>query len=228
MIKTTLPDKHIIVIAGHYGSGKTEIALNMAIALKNDNEKVTLVDLDIVNPFFRSAEQEELLSDHEIELLKPLYANTAVDIPSLPPQIQGVFMREDTRVIFDVGGDDAGAAALGTYAPQFSVCEKDFYMVVNPYRPRCCTVDQIVQMHHAIARRARMMPTALICNANLGDETTPEDVLNGLDIVKEAAKELNLPVSYICVRSSIADKLENGIIPVFPIERYLKPEWMEV
>ena len=223
-----IPDKNIVVIAGHYGSGKTEIALNMAILLKTQTENVTLVDLDIVNPFFRSAEQEDLLKKHSVELLKPIYANTSVDIPSLPPQIQGVFTRENTQVIFDVGGDDAGAAALGTYAPQFSVSDKILYMVVNPYRPRCCTVEQIVQMYEAISRRARMKPDALICNANLGDETQASDVLEGLSIVQKAAGAIGVPVACVGAREEIADALDSTGLPILPIKRYLKPEWMEI
>lgn len=226
--KYTLPQKRIIVIAGHYGSGKTEIALNMAITLRETEQPVTLVDLDIVNPFFRSAEQEELLKARDIELLKPIYANTSVDIPSLPPQIQGVFGRDEGRVIFDVGGDDTGAAALGAYAPQFSVADKEFLMVVNPFRPRSESVEQIVEMYHAIALRARMAPDALICNANLGDETTVDDVLQGFETVREAADALHLDIRCVCVKEEILPELSAQIrLPLFPVQRYLKPEWME-
>lgn len=222
-----LPESRIVVIAGHYGSGKTEIALNLALKMRRTTQPVTLVDLDIVNPFFRSAEQETLLREHDIELLKPLYANTGVDIPSLPPQIMGVFGRDEGRVIFDVGGDDTGAAALGSFAPQFAAADKQFCMVVNPYRPRSETVEQIIEMHDAIARRARMAPDALICNANLGDATQAEDVIAGSRIVKNAADILGLPVICLCAREEIAPFLPEGIAPVFTVRRYLKPEWME-
>ena len=225
--KVQLPNNRIIVIAGHYGSGKTEIALNMAIALKETEDQVTLIDLDIVNPFFRSAEQAELLKAHGVELLKPIYANTSVDIPSLPPQIQGVFGQDARRIIFDVGGDDAGAAALGAYAPQFSVADKVFYMVVNPYRPRSCTVEQITEMYHAISRRARMAPDALICNANLGGETQGSDIKDGFETVCHAAERLGLPVFCACALDPLAAELDLGGVSVFPIKRYLKPEWME-
>ncbi len=101
--------KKINVFVGHYGSGKTEIALNYAINLAKENKKVVLVDLDIVNPFFRSAEMDKILKDNNIELIAPIFANTNVDLPALPPEIGGVFTREDTYVIFDVGGDPDGA-----------------------------------------------------------------------------------------------------------------------
>ncbi|MDO4739967.1 MAG: hypothetical protein Q4A66_04800 [Eubacteriales bacterium] len=228
LIEYALPSNRVIVIAGHYGSGKTEIALNMALRLRKECGDVTLVDLDIVNPFFRSAEQAALLEEHGVELLKPIYANTSVDIPSLPPQIQGVFARETGRVIFDVGGDDAGAAALGGFAPQFSVADKLFYMVVNPFRPRSESVEQIVQMYHAIARRARMTPDALICNANLGDTTRPADILEGYAVVREAAAQLGLPVACVCVGEGVDPAALVDMPPLFPIRRYLKPEWMEM
>lgn len=226
--KYPLPQKRIIVIAGHYGSGKTEIALNMAISLRQTEQPVTLVDLDIVNPFFRSAEQEGLLKSRDIELLKPIYANTSVEIPSLPPQIQGVFGHDEGRVIFDVGGDDTGAAALGGYAPQFSVADKEFLMVVNPFRPRSESAEQIVEMYHAIARRARMAPDALICNANLGDETQVEDVLQGLETVQAAADILQIGIACVCAKEALLPQLaERIVLPLFPVQRYLKPEWME-
>lgn len=223
-----LPGKRVLVIAGHYGSGKTELALNLAIALKPSSAQLALIDLDIVNPFFRSAEQERMLSAHGVEVFMPLYANTGVDIPSLPPDILSVFVRDDLRAIFDVGGDDAGAAALGAYAPQFERVEKAFFMVVNPFRPRSETVDQITGMYEAIARRARMKPDAFVANPNVGDTTTIEDILEGLAITREAAKACGVPVSFLCVREGLAGKTPDMGLPVFPMRRYLKPEWMEV
>lgn len=217
----------ILVIAGHYGSGKTEIALNLAVALKPTSPEIALIDLDIVNPFFRSAEQERMLLSHGIETLKPIYANTGVDIPSLPPDILAVFARERLRAVFDVGGDDAGAAALGGYAPQFARVEKTFYMVVNPFRPRSETVAQIVSMYEAISGRARMRPDAIIANPNLGDETTPETISQGLSVVHKAAAECGVPIACVCAKEDICASLSNEALPVFPIRRYLKPEWME-
>ncbi len=222
-----LAPSRILVIAGHFGSGKTEIALNLAIAMRPWEKKLALIDLDIVNPYFRTAEQEDLLRAHDIDLYKPIFAATSVDIPSLPPEIMGVFAREDLRVIFDVGGDDLGAAALGGYAPQFERSDRAFYMVVNPYRPRSETKAQIVEMYEAIARRARMRPDALVCNANLGDETTSDDLLAGYETVRVAAEELGVPVAFACARRALVEEMGAFPVPVFPIDRHLKPEWME-
>ena len=223
-----LSASRILVIAGHFGSGKTEIALNLAIALRPYEKELALIDLDIVNPYFRTAEQEELLRAHDIALYKPIFAATSVDIPSLPPEIMGVFARDHLRVIFDVGGDDLGAAALGGYAPQFARSDRAFYMVVNPYRPRSATVAQIRSMYEAIALRARMRPDALICNANLGDETTAEDLSRGYETVCRAAEALHVPVAFSCARRALALSLDSFPVPVFPIDRHLKPEWMDL
>ena len=104
-----LPSSRVIVIVGNYGSGKTELSLNLALKMAERGEQVTLVDLDIVNPYFRSSERTELLNEHGIKVYAPSFAMTTVDIPSLPADIQAVFADKSRRVIFDVGGDDTGS-----------------------------------------------------------------------------------------------------------------------
>ena len=108
--------KRIQAIIGHYGSGKTEIAMNLAIALAQ-RDPVTLVDLDIVNPYFRSAEHPQVLKAHGEKLVKPEFANTSVDIPSLAADVDAALLDESRRVVLDVGGDDAGARASGPFPP---------------------------------------------------------------------------------------------------------------
>ena len=218
--------ERILVIAGHYGSGKTELAMNLALQSALSGRETTLVDLDIVNPFFRSAEHADLLEEHRVHLLKPIFAATNVDIPSLPPEIFSVFADDSRRVIFDVGGDDAGAVALGGYAAQFRAFENRFLMVVNPYRPRSATVEQIAQMHSAIAARARFAPQAIVCNANLGDTTTAADIEAGWETVEKAAEKIGIPVLFACALEDLAETCRLPV-PVYPIRRYLKTEWME-
>ena len=119
MQSENLPKARILVLVGNYGSGKTEISLNLALKLARRGEKVTLVDLDIVNPYFRSSERTELLEKEGVKVYAPSFAMSTVDVPSLPADIQAVFADKSRRVIFDVGGDDTGAAALGQYKPYF-------------------------------------------------------------------------------------------------------------
>ncbi len=220
--------KRICMIAGHYGSGKTEISLNIAVGSHKTNTDLTLIDLDIVNPYFRSSEQTQMLHEKGVKVISPVYAGTGVDIPTLPPEIYAVFSDTNTRSIFDVGGDDTGASVLGVFSRQFAASEYTFCMVVNPYRPRSASIDMITGMYHAISQKARISPDHLICNANLGDETTIDDILSGYETVKKCSDILGIPVLFVCAPKSLAQNLSERIdTGVFPVCRYLKPEWME-
>ena len=208
----------IKVIAGHYGSGKTEISLAAALDIRSSGLPAAVVDLDIVNPFFRSAEQSELLKSAGVELFAPDFALTAADIPILGPEILSVFERDDLRVLFDVGGDDAGAAALGRYRPQFQRTGCDMYIVVNPFRPRTGTVEDTRDMIDRIERRARIGAAYLIDNTNLGDETTPQVLSEGRRMVDEVSRATGIPV-FCRVRTAPEED-------AFLISRRLKPEWL--
>ncbi|MEG2429922.1 MAG: P-loop NTPase, partial [Oscillospiraceae bacterium] len=126
--------KRISIITGHYGSGKTNVAVNLALQLKEQHEKVTIVDLDIVNPYFRTSDFTQMLSEKGIKVIAPVYANTNLDIPALPPSINSIFDNKDSFVIVDVGGDDAGAIALGQFSNRIKNSEYDMYYVINECR----------------------------------------------------------------------------------------------
>ena len=147
-----------IVLTGNYGSGKTEIALNLAFRFAALGEKTTLVDLDIVNPYFRSAEKAGELEKAGVRVLMPVFALTTVDIPALPPEIQSVFEQPSDRVIFDVGGDDTGAAALGRYAPAFQKNRSDTLslLVINCMRPLTENREDILDLAERIGKRGRL------------------------------------------------------------------------
>ena len=121
----------LTVFTGHFGSGKTEIALNYSIRLARRGETVTIVDLDIVNPFFRSSEAKDVLNREGVRVLAPTFAGTTVDVPSLPSEIYAVFQDKRSRVVFDVGGDEKGAAVLGRYHPYFNSEPYDMFYVIN-------------------------------------------------------------------------------------------------
>ena len=169
-----------LVFTGNYGSGKTEITLNLALE-STKQMKTTLVDLDIVNPYFRSGEKAEELRDAGVRMLMPTYAMTTVDIPALPAEIQSVFEIPSDRVIFDVGGDDTGAAALGRYYPSFRVRRKQTKMilVINCMRPLTRTKDEILDLAQRIQNRGRLKIDLIINNTNLADETTTEMIEEG-------------------------------------------------
>ena len=135
---------NIYIVTGHYGSGKTEFSVNYALSLKKTCEKVFLVDLDIVNPYFRSNDARALLEDAGICVIAPAYAGTNVDIPVLPPEIMRIFEEEDAKIILDVGGDDDGAIALGRYKKYFDESGYELYLVVNTRRPLTSNADEII------------------------------------------------------------------------------------
>lgn len=216
--------QRIKVLVGHYGSGKTEIALNMALALAA-RARTLLIDLDIVNPFFRSAEVKPLLKRHGVEVIHPAYALSAVDIPILPAEVDKAFEAQDAYSVFDVGGDEDGAVALGRYAAQLRACQAQVFFVVNPYRPRTERVEQALALMAAVERRARVKITCLVLNANLAGETQPENVLAGRAFVRRLSEESGVPVAFEAGLSTALPA--RAPWPQLQIRRYLKPEWMD-
>ena len=217
-----------IVLTGNYGSGKTEIALNLAFRFAALGEKTTLVDLDIVNPYFRSAEKAGELEKAGVRVLMPVFALTTVDIPALPPEIQSVFEQPSYRVIFDVGGDDTGAAALGRYAPAFQKNRSDTLslLVINCMRPLTENREDILDLAERIGKRGRLGTDGLINNTNLADQTEPEMLEWGEGIVSECAREMDTRIVLNTGERRILDQC--GLrFPRMEIERRMIPEWME-
>ena len=219
-----LAGRRLKVLVGHYGSGKTELAVNMALALAK-RERTMLIDLDIVNPFFRSAEVKPLLLAHGVEVVYPAYALSGVDIPILPAEVERAFTAEGFGV-FDVGGDDDGAVALGRYHAQFAACRRTCTSSSTPFRPRTAQVEQVLRLLAEVQRRARLAVTGLAVNANLGAETTEEEILAGRGFIARVAEESGLPVAFEAGLESALSPLE-AVWPQLPIRRYLTPEWMK-
>lgn len=194
--------KRLTLFAGHYGSGKTNLAVNYALALRRSGKKVRIADLDIVNPYFRTKDSAEELAAAGVELVSPTYANTNLDIPALPQEMYGLFERRDSYAVIDVGGDDAGAYALGRFAPLI-LEENDYEMIftVNFYRPLTLDAESALEVMREIEAACGIPFTAIADNSNLGDETLPEDVeataeqarrlseLSGLPVIMTAARE---------------------------------------
>ncbi|MEG0615864.1 MAG: P-loop NTPase, partial [Oscillospiraceae bacterium] len=189
--------KKINIITGHYGSGKTNISANMAIDLAKTGEKVTVVDLDIVNPYFRTADFTELFAEKNIELVKSMYANSNLDIPAISFDLERI-ATDDGYLIIDVGGDDDGATALGRYAEAFEPfkADIDFFYVVNLYRYITDETDEPVMLLRGIENASHMTATAIINNSNLGTETVAKTVLDAIPYAEEIAKKLSLPIAF--------------------------------
>lgn len=217
---------NINVIVGHYGSGKTELSINMAVKSAKEGCKTILIDLDIVNPFFRSAEVIKELKEYDIEVITPVYANTNMDSPSLPAKIQGVFFKEDTNVIFDVGGDSDGAKALSRYIEYFKSCEYSMYLVINCSRPETQNVSKVLEMAEAIMKTSRLNIDYLINNTNISYENTIEILLKGQEIIERVSRELDRPIKYISGTNEIIKELPQKLVGKgFLIERYMKAIW---
>jgi len=216
-----------LVLVGNYGSGKTELALNLALDDARRG-KTTLVDLDIVNPYFRSGEKAELLQRSGVRVLMPTFAMTTVDIPALPAEIQSVFETPSDHVIFDVGGDDTGAAALGRYYPSFMRFrpETRVCLVVNCMRPLTETPEEIAELAQRIEIRGRLKIDTLINNTNISHLTEAEMLRRGEETVLRAAERIGVDHVVSSGLYELASRAELKT-PFMPVQRYMVPEWME-
>ena len=214
--------KKINIITGHYGSGKTNFSANLAVCLAEHGEKVTVVDLDIVNPYFRSADFGKLFSGRNIELIAPMYANSNLDIPAISFDLERI-ASDEGYVVIDVGGDDAGAIAIGRYAEAFSdYSEKiDMLYVVNCRRFLTRTADEALELMYEIEAAASMKHTAVVNNTNLLYETTAEVLESSEKFAAEIAEKAGLPIAYTCVPMDIDANVTNP----FPVEIYVKKPW---
>lgn len=210
--------KRITILSGHYGSGKTNIAVNLARDLRRQHDKVAIADVDIVNPYFRTKDSEELLQKEDIRLICSPYANSNVDIPALPAEMYSVTDDKTLYSIIDVGGDERGALALGRLSDAIeNEGNYDMFLVVNGYRPLTRTADATIEVMREIEEACRLKFTALINNSNLGLETTPEDVENSLSYVEELSQKTGLPVLFTTVTQELYEPLKDRIQNLYPL-----------
>ena len=213
----------IHVITGGYGSGKTETAINLALAFNSRGAKTAIADLDIVNPYFRANDAREKLSRMGVKVVAPDSANTNADVPSLPAEIASMFISYD-EAVFDVGGDDQGAYALGRYHDSFAKNEYNMYFCVNPYRPGCSDVQEIDETIRAIEHSSRLKITHLINNANLKRDTTAETVTRGIAFAQQASDKLSLPLAFTAVTREFLPLLPEGM-PALELNLHLLLPW---
>lgn len=211
--------KRITLFAGHYGSGKTNIAVNWAKYLKSAGKSVTIVDLDIVNPYFRTKDSQEDFEKMGIKLVCSEFANTNLDIPALPKEIYGAIADKGSHLIMDIGGDDVGAVAMGRYTPSI-LEENDYEMiyVANCYRPLTKTPEDTLEVMREIEAASGIPFTGIVNNSNLGVETTPEDVVKSNVYAQKLSEISNLPLLYTTVNNSLAKDIGDKIPDVFPLE----------
>jgi hypothetical protein len=206
----------LTLFAGHYGSGKTNIAVNYALRLAKEGKKVCIADLDIVNPYFRTKDSERELSAAGIDLVSPRYANSNVDLPALPPESYRLVQDKSVYGIMDIGGDDRGAYALGRFADAIKA-ENNYRMafVVNCHRPLTSNVEDTLEIMKEIEAASGIKFNCIVNNSNLGPETTPETVLASLDYVNQLSEKTGLDVWMHTAEASVAEGLRD--IEVLPM-----------
>ncbi len=211
--------KRLTLLCGHYGSGKTNVALNMAYELAERYGNVAIADLDIVNPYFRTKDSAAELESKGIRLIVSEYAGTNVDIPALPQQIYSLTDDKNVRAVIDVGGDDRGALALGRIAPDI-IAENDYecLLVINKFRPLTPDAESTVEVMREIEAAGKIRFTGIINNSNLGPETTAEDVLGSSEYANAVSKLSGLPLVCTAVHESLYNELSGKIENLFPLK----------
>ncbi|MBE6913152.1 MAG: hypothetical protein E7473_11575 [Ruminococcaceae bacterium] len=203
-------NKRVTLFCGHYGSGKTNIAVNWALHLKGQGHPVAIADIDVVNPYFRTKDSQRELEAAGVEVIALPFANTSVDLPSLPQEVYGLVQRRDKKVVMDIGGDDRGAYALGRYRP-YILEENDFdnLFVVNFFRPLTRTAEEAYEVFREVEAAAGIPFTGIVNNSNIGPETKISDVINTKALAEELSKLSGVPVVMTTVEKSLCEEAED-------------------
>lgn len=218
--------KRINVFTGHFGSGKTEIAINFAKKLKDEGKDVTIYDLDIVNPYFCVRDKIDDLNAYGIKVVSanPEWSNAELMV--VTPEVMSAFYDKDKYVVMDIGGDDMGATVLGQYNKYFKDEPYDLFFVINNNRPFTEENKTAKDYINSIEVTSRLKVTKLISNTNLSYETSVEDVVRGDENVNKLAKEMNLEHAYTVVMKELQEEVKGKVHgEIFPIDIYMKPPW---
>ena len=210
--------KRLTLFAGHYGSGKTNIAVNYALHLARQGKSVCIADLDIVNPYFRTKDSAKVLTDAGVDLISPQFANSNVDLPALPAEAYRLVEDKSVYGIMDIGGDDRGAYALGRYTP-FILRENNYRMVFvsNCYRPLTRTPEEALEVMREIETACSLKFTDIVNNANLGNETTEDTLLESLEYIRRLCQLSGLPLWMHTAQEDLAASLEGKLKPLLPL-----------
>ena len=211
--------KRLTLFAGHYGSGKTNIAVNYALQLAEEGKQTYIADLDIVNPYFRTKDSAAVLEKAGVKLISPQFANSNVDLPALPAEAYRLVTDKSICGIMDIGGDDRGAYALGRYVPAIRE-ENDYRMifVANACRPLTRTPEEAMGVMREIEAACGLAGTDLVNNTNLGTETTPETVLASADYMTRLSELSGLPIFATTAEMNVAKALDGRIENIIPLQ----------
>jgi hypothetical protein len=222
--------KRIVAVTGHYGSGKTEFSVNLALRQAAAGERVTLADLDIVNPYFRSREKRSLLEAAGVTVIgSSTGSDTGADLPALSPQVHGALRNEDIRTILDVGGDAVGARLLGRYKHFLSRDNLDLLIVVNTSRPETQDVEGVRDHVRAIQEATVLQATGLVNNSHMLEFTQAYHLERGQEVCRAVADELEIPIAYLAAREAVLDQLSDELRGErISIGMHLRESWMYV
>lgn len=221
-------DKRIRIVIGHYGSGKTEFAVNYAMYLARGGLKTALADMDIVNPYFRSREKAEMMEKEGIRVISGARGHHAnLDIPMMTAEVQAPLQDKSYDLILDVGGDSVGARALAQYTRYFQKGEYDMLCVINRHREQTSTKEGCLYHIRTIEATLGAPVTGLVNNTHMLRDTTVKHVLYGQELVEEVSQKTSIPVKYVCALPFVAGQLPTRIeASVFPIQMYMRPSWL--
>jgi hypothetical protein len=217
----------IVIILGAYGSGKTEVAVNLAALMNARGTTVRLADLDLVNPYFRSREARHVLKMLGVDVVLPPQQYMQADLPILTPEVSGMLRNPTDLAILDVGGDDAGATVLAALADALKGKPAKVLQVINPNRPYTDTITGCLKIRQEIEAKAKMAITGIVGNANLMEETTVDVILEGYEFCKQVAAAGKTPLDFITTPAALLTQLPKGVIqcPVLALKRQLVPPW---
>lgn len=218
------------MLVGSYGSGKTEVAVNLALALARQGRPVQLADLDIVNPYFRCREACNLLEAYGVKVVMPRGVQAFADLPIILPQIRSLFHPAGEMIsLFDVGGDDVGARALASFRCSVAEGGYELWQVINARRPFTDTVAGCRRMRRELETASRFQVTGLLVNSHLIDDTSPADVLAGWHLARELSRVDGLPIRAVAVMDALADAPELCEIdaPILRLTRHMLPPWLQ-
>jgi CO dehydrogenase nickel-insertion accessory protein CooC1 len=220
--------KRITVITGHYGTGKTNLSINLSLEYARAGESVTLVDMDLVNPYFRTSDFREEIETlgKGVTVLAPAYARTTLDMPAVLPEVMSVFESRDT-VIFDVGGDDAGARALGRYFKNFNDIDYDMLYVVNMYRALTTEAGEAAELLREIEAASRLRATGIVNNSHLKQATTAADIVKSVEFAEKVAEITGAPLMFTTAPRHIAKEVQKAVgdMQILPVDVYVRTPW---
>lgn len=219
-------EKRIHIFAGHFGSGKTEVALNFAIKNSKQNKKVAIADLDIVNPYFRTKDAEKVLLEYGVEVISSEFAGSNLDMPTVPKNLLSIFQNREKIAVLDVGGDDDGAFVLGQYNRFFQKEPYEMYFVVNLKRPMTSNYEELCVVYDAIESASRLKFTGIVNNTNLAEQTTIDTLIEDYEDILKLSDSKGVPIVMQCAKADIIKQLPNKYTGErFAIDTYLRKPW---